>query len=119
MSEANPSIPSLTAIRLREFLELIELSANVADAPGFGADLQDELGRLRVWIGNLGAHRKQNDRLSLDHRLREAPGLHEEVRSHLTALIEAVQEGIGPDFICDTFLICHSNCSCVWDHHFG
>lgn len=118
MPETAPSISSLTAICLREFLALTELSSNIADAE-FGADLQDELGRLRVWIGNLGAHRKQNDRLSLDHRLREAPGLHGEVRTHLTALIEAVQDGIGPDHMCDAFLICNSNYSCVWDQNLG
>jgi hypothetical protein len=31
---------------------------------------QDELGRLRVWAANIGAHRK--DQASLDYRLRDA-----------------------------------------------
>ena len=96
MMEPPPSISSLTTICLREFLELIELSTSVDNAFEIGPNLQDELGRLRVWIGNLGAHRKQADRLSLDHRLREAPGLHSQVRNHITALIEAVQEGTSP-----------------------
>lgn len=91
-----PSISSLTTICLREFLVLIELSTSADAASELGPNLQDELGRLRVWVGNLGAHRKQADRLSLDHRLREAPGLHSQVRNHITALIEAIQEGNNP-----------------------
>src|SRR5437764_8569286 len=34
------------------------------------ADVKDELGRFRIWSGNIGAHRK--GRSSLDYRLRDA-----------------------------------------------
>ncbi|KAJ5937073.1 hypothetical protein N7466_003523 [Penicillium verhagenii] len=56
--------------------------------------VQDDLGRLRVWIGNFGAHRKPTDRLSLDHRLREAPDLHREVCNHINDISEAIQAAI-------------------------
>ncbi|CEL05107.1 hypothetical protein ASPCAL06227 [Aspergillus calidoustus] len=53
-------------------------------------NLHDELGRLRLWAGSFGAHRKEKDRLSLDHRLREAPELHKLVRDHLSDIYDAL-----------------------------
>lgn len=57
--------------------------------------LEDEFGRLRIWAGNHGAHRKQADRLSLDHRLREAPELHRDLRIHLNDLAEAIRNSMS------------------------
>lgn len=54
-------------------------------------DLQDELGRFRVWAGNVGAHR--SGRVSLDHKLREASQIHNKVTELLKDLDEALQEG--------------------------
>lgn len=53
--------------------------------------LQDELGRFRVWAGNVGAH--QSGRTSLDHRLREASQVHKQVTDLLSDLGRALQEG--------------------------
>lgn len=90
--ERDPSISSLCALCICEFHALL------ASIPNEKAEtrlkVQDDLGRLRVWIGNFGAHRKQTDRLSLDHRLREAPELHQEVRNHINDISEAIRGGI-------------------------
>lgn len=53
--------------------------------------LQNEIGRFRVWAGNVGAHR--GGRTSLDHRLREASQVHEQVTKLLSDLGGALQEG--------------------------
>ena len=53
--------------------------------------LFNEFGRLRVWAGNSGAHR--TGRVSLDHRLREASHLHEELIKLLGELNEDLKEG--------------------------
>jgi hypothetical protein len=101
-SERDPSIFSLVALCVREFNAL--LASVPSEEIETRLKLQDDLGRLRVWIGNFGAHRKQTDRLSLDHRLREAPELHQEVRNHINDISEAIYGGIqlhsndGPEF---------------------
>ncbi|KAJ5734721.1 hypothetical protein N7533_013124 [Penicillium manginii] len=87
-SERDPSIFSLVALCVREFNAL--LASVPSEEIETRLKLQDDLGRLRVWIGNFGAHRKQTDRLSLDHRLREAPELHQEVRNHINDISEAI-----------------------------
>ena len=46
--------------------------------------VQDELGRFRVWLGNVGAHR--HGRISLDYRLREAAHMRESVLEFLKEL---------------------------------
>ncbi|KAF8417841.1 hypothetical protein EV426DRAFT_352449 [Tirmania nivea] len=56
--------------------------------------LSDELGRLRVWAGNCGAHRMPNDKLSLDHRLREASHIQKRVRELLAELIDNLKDAI-------------------------
>lgn len=63
------------------------------DTPSVQHKVQEDLGRFRIWAGNYGAHRKQTDRLSLDHRLREAPEMHQEVTSHLNDLSGSIQSG--------------------------
>ena len=52
---------------------------------------QTEIGRLRVWAGNLGAHR--TGRSSLDYRLREAAHMRQIVTSLLDDLRSLVRDG--------------------------
>jgi hypothetical protein len=52
--------------------------------------LEDEIGRFRVWAGNLGA--LQRGHSSLDYRLREAPLVRENVMKLLKELHECLQE---------------------------
>jgi len=53
--------------------------------------LSTELGRFRVWAGNTGAHRI--GRVSLDHRLREVPDIHEQISELLVELNSNLGEG--------------------------
>ncbi|KAK7190075.1 hypothetical protein DPSP01_006371 [Paraphaeosphaeria sporulosa] len=74
------------AINVREFQSLLNsLGALQGHAIDFEA-LQDELGRFRVWSGNLGVLQKGHS--SLDYRLRDAPLLSNEVLKLLNELEE-------------------------------
>ncbi|PGH08788.1 hypothetical protein AJ79_05887 [Helicocarpus griseus UAMH5409] len=55
----------------------------------FLPDTQDEYGRLRVWTGNIGAHK--SGRSSLEYRLRDAS----HVREQVVALLENLRECLG------------------------
>lgn len=76
-----------------EAVERLKTLTNVSKRFHVEGDLDDIRSRLSVWAGNHGAHRPQKDRLSLDHRLREALELHQEVRDHFTEFIRAVDDG--------------------------
>ena len=54
-------------------------------------DAYNEAGRLRVWAGNLAAHRI--GRSSLDHRLRQAGHLRQNIVSLLVDLQKHLHEG--------------------------
>lgn len=56
--------------------------------------VQDELGRFRVWLANLGAHR--SGRVSLDYRLREASHMRQSVLELLNDLEENLSDGRKP-----------------------
>lgn len=56
----------------------------------FLTELEDEAARFKIWAGSVGAH--QSGAVSLDHRLKEAPHLHEQVIYLLTDLSETLQE---------------------------
>ncbi|KAL9616431.1 MAG: hypothetical protein Q9160_008707 [Pyrenula sp. 1 TL-2023] len=51
----------------------------------FALPWEDELGRLRVWAGNIGAH--QRGQASLDYRLRDAS----HIKGQITSLLEDLQ----------------------------
>ena len=53
---------------------------------------EDEMGRLRIWAAQGGAHRP--GRVSLDHRLREAPHVHRRITELLGELYEDLEEGV-------------------------
>ena len=63
--------------------------------------LLDTYGRFNVWSGNIGAH--QIGRVSLDHRLREAVHVKEQVIKLLRYLHENLDEGKK---LCATEKIC-------------
>ncbi|KAL9024085.1 MAG: hypothetical protein Q9196_006772 [Gyalolechia fulgens] len=50
---------------------------------------QDELGRLRIWAANIGAH--QTNQSSLDYRLRDSA----HIRTHVTKLLEELAQRLG------------------------
>jgi hypothetical protein len=54
-------------------------------------ELEDELARFKIWATNIGA--MNVGKASLDHRLRDAEYLHEDVTSLLKDLQENLREG--------------------------
>jgi len=46
--------------------------------------VQDQIGRFRVWAGNLGAHHPTRSRMSLDYKLKEAS----HIRNTVVELLE-------------------------------
>ena len=55
--------------------------------------LVDQLGRLKIWAGNIGAFQELPLPSSLDYRLREAPKIVNQVIEFLNDLNETLQEG--------------------------
>jgi hypothetical protein len=53
----------------------------------------NEITRFKMWAGNLAAH--QSDPASLDHRLREASHLQEQVIYLLKDISESIQDVLG------------------------
>src|SRR4051812_33015464 len=53
-------------------------------------DINDQIGRFRLWCGNVAAHR--NGRSSLDHKLREASHIRDRVIELLKNLEVVIQE---------------------------
>lgn len=91
------SISSLVSRCFRDLQSFMDALSTQEEQSPAKSKVREELGRLRVWAGNFGAHRKQTDRLSLDHRLREAPDLHKGVRNHLVDISETIEEGMIPE----------------------
>ena len=58
--------------------------------------MHDEIGRFRVWLGNVGAHRL--GRVSLDYRLRDALHMRESVLDLLKDLDDNIHEGSSHSF---------------------
>lgn len=56
--------------------------------------LQNELSRFKVWSGNISAHKK--GRSSLDHRLRDASNIRNQVVELLEDLAESLKDGRLP-----------------------
>jgi hypothetical protein len=55
---------------------------------------RNDIGRFKVWAKNSGAHRKETNSMSLDHRLREASDVKNMVVKLLEDLKAALQDGI-------------------------
>jgi len=90
-SEVQVSIRSHYERCISSFTQL-SLNLEATDNQLFPANgLSTELGKFRVWAGNTGAHR--TGLVSLDHRLREAPDIHEEVSELLEELNSNLGEG--------------------------
>jgi hypothetical protein len=75
------------------------LSTLVAPARDFGDQINTngvtkEYGRFKVWAGNIGAFHKPEKRISLDHRLRDAPLYRDQVVALLEDLSETNKKGI-------------------------
>lgn len=106
----SPRRNQIEAISILYFEALDKLKTLSHDSENFQVegDLDDIRSRLSIWAGNHGAHRPQTDRLSLDHRLREALELHQEVRNHFTEFIRGVDDGKDFIFISGALLSKHT-----------
>lgn len=85
------SIASSLIPCLRTFNNLVardELNAHEAEVPRIAWN--DELGRLRIWAANIGAH--QTGQSSLDYRLRDASHISKQILSLLGDLCFALDE---------------------------
>jgi hypothetical protein len=79
-----------TALQIRVDTELAKL--RVDNVGGISlSGVKDELGRFKVWVGNIGAHR--TGRSSLDHRLRDASHIRKQVVRLLEDLAESLLDG--------------------------
>jgi len=57
--------------------------------------VEDAMGRLQLWAGNIGALQPENSPKSLDFRLRDAPHINGNVKSALERLAAIANIGIG------------------------
>lgn len=84
-------ISTLVARCFQSFSELEAHISSGSQSPSKQMDedgFLDELGRLRVWAANIGAHR--TGRISLDFRLRDAP----HIRTQIQGLLYDLEENI-------------------------
>lgn len=91
---AGPTIASSVSDCLRSFEDFVfQIRHTDAEASNLieSSEVIDELGRFRVWAGNIGAHRKGLS--SLDYRLRDASHIKSKVQSLLCNLDDAIQRG--------------------------
>lgn len=85
------SISSILSDCLKQFNNLVASNTLQQIATEVSPDLwRDELGRLRVWAANIGAH--QTGRSSLDYRLRDASNIRDQVIRLLNAARRAFDD---------------------------
>ncbi|KAF8244139.1 hypothetical protein K440DRAFT_25588 [Wilcoxina mikolae CBS 423.85] len=81
------SIPSLYRDCIKSFDRLLDLLSPSGEIVPI---LNDQIGRLRAWAQNAGAHRWPESRMSLEHRLREASKVRRVVVDLLVDLSETL-----------------------------
>ena len=74
------------------FEALLEADQAVALDESVKAQVQDDLGRFRIWAENIGAQHGPRDQRSLEHRLRQTPEVIEGIRELLQELRETLEE---------------------------
>jgi hypothetical protein len=74
--------------------ELCDSLRTQAGPEAIPTSLRNDVGRFKVWAKNSGAHRKETNAMSLDHRLREASDVKNMVIKLLGDLKAALQDGI-------------------------
>ncbi|GAB1315509.1 C2H2-type domain-containing protein [Madurella fahalii] len=84
----------ISALVARGLSSLKTLHAALGDSPAQSSAASSHLARLKLWAGNLGAHRPSRSR-SLEYRLRDASSIRNHIISLLTDLCESVDEGLS------------------------
>lgn len=103
-NNSDPSIALQVKICFSSFDSLAcdLLQSELYQQEGIGTSkLSEELGRFRVWAGNVGAHRQ--GRCSLDYRLRDASHIKAKVISLLRDLNGLLHEGEFFAHMCDSW----------------
>lgn len=72
--------------------------------------LEDELGRFKIWAGNIAAHGPVHSRRSLEYRLRDSSGLRQMVLSLLQDLMVAIHD-LRKQLLCKNTLMTHDRLS--------
>ena len=72
------------------FVEELQDPANEDPAALLVRSWQDELGRLRIWAANIGAH--QTNQSSLDYRLRDSSHIRQQIMNLLGELLDRLHE---------------------------
>jgi hypothetical protein len=79
----------------QQLLEVLRHTANLASDTEYG--VQRQFDRFKMWVGNIGAHRKGQS--SLDFRLRDASHISKTVLSMLDRLHDLMDEGEDYHFL--------------------
>jgi hypothetical protein len=87
------SIPLLYQSCIQSFSRLFDAFKTSGNDP---PTLSDQLGRLRAWAVNVGAHRSRESHMSLEYRLCEASKVRAVVVDLLEDLIRALRDGRYP-----------------------
>ena len=88
------SITQVLHACFKRFDEFVEDTKGVANPQPQDLDIRawlDEMGRLRMWAANIGAHRAGQS--SLDFRLRDASHIRQQIIRLLEALLRRLQDG--------------------------
>ena len=72
----------------RRICDELKVAANESDRV-LGEELNEELGRFRVWAGNIAAHKSGLS--SLEYRLRDATHLQEKVLAYLKDMVDILK----------------------------
>ncbi|VUC31853.1 unnamed protein product [Clonostachys rosea] len=81
----NKIISGIVTVAKEKHDDLSQLKHDLAET------LEDELGRFRVWSGNLGAFHEPTSPSSLEHRLRDGPKMKESIITGLQRLEDVSQ----------------------------
>ena len=91
-NEASEPPSQISALVARGFSSLKTLLDGLDGNPTQGSAAASHLARLKLWAGNLGAHRSSGTR-SLEYRLRDASSVRSHIISLLQDLCTTVDEG--------------------------
>lgn len=81
---------------LKRLSELLEDSSTSFDLDLSAEEAVGELGRLRIWAGNIGAQQDGHLPTSLHYRLRDAPKLITRILDILEDVEESIEDGMSP-----------------------
>lgn len=79
-------------VEVKGILQDLQSTTGKDSAPITTEDVGDLLDRFLLWAGNLGALRSPSSKLSLDHRLAEAPEVRQQILQQFGDIEEAADD---------------------------